>query len=222
MHEVNYIDVEQGTDEWRKLRLGMMSASRAKDLLATVGRGEAAGFRNYVTELATERIVGRSADRYVTKQMQYGTDTEPVARTMYSLITGNVVKKSGIYIIEGKMACASLDGEIGDNGTLEIKNREIANHVESLATGKVPDEYYKQMQFQFWVTNKTWGDYESYCDEMPENAQIFLKRIERDEIMIAQIEERYALAERRIEEITATIKSYKMGLIPAGIGVTKL
>lgn len=222
MHEVNYVDVEQGTDEWRALRIGKFSASRAKDLLSTVRYGEAAGFRNYITELATERIIGRSAERYVTKQMQYGTDTEPVSRTMYGLVTGNIVKKSGIYIIEGVNACASLDGEVGDDGTIEIKNREIANHVESLASGNVPDEYYKQMQFQFWVTNRTWGDYVSYCDEMPENAQLFIKRVERDEIMIAEIEERVWQGEERIAQVMATIKNFKMGLIPAGVGVTKL
>ena len=220
MHEVNYHDVEQGSQEWLDLRKGKFSASRAGDLLATVRYGEAAGYRNYVTDLATERLTGRSPSRYVTKQMEYGTDTEPVARTMYSLVTGNVVKKSGIYIIDGKEACASLDGEIGDDGTLEIKCRELANHVESLASGKIPDAYYKQMQFQFWVTNRTWGDYCSYCDEMPENAQLFIKRIERDEAMITEIEERYEQAEERIGQIIETIKQFKVGLIPAGLGVT--
>lgn len=210
MHEANYYDVEQGTQAWLDLRKGKVSASRAADLLSSVRYGEAAGYRNYRTELAIERLTGRSPERYVTKQMQYGTETEPVARTMYSLVTGNVVKQSGIYIIDGKNICASLDGEIGDDGLVEIKNRELANHVESLATNKIPDQYYKQIQFQLFVTNKTWGDYCSYADEMPENAQIFLQRVERDEDMIAQIAERYEQIERDIAKTIETIRGFKL------------
>lgn len=210
MHEVNYIDIEQGSDEWRDIRRGKASASRAADLLATVRYGEAAAYRNYKTELAIERITGKSPERYVTRQMEYGTDTEPVARLMYQLVTGNMVKKSGIYVIEGKNACASLDGEVGDDGVIEIKCRELANHVESLALGKVPDMYYKQIQFQLWVTHRQWGDYVSYCDEMPNNAQLFIQRVERDEAMIADIIERYEQMERDIELITKTIQQYKL------------
>jgi predicted phage-related endonuclease len=140
--------------------------------------------------------------------MEYGTDTEPVARTMYSLTTGNIVKQSGIYKIEGKNACASLDGEVGNDGLIEIKCREIANHIESIATDKVPTMYYQQIQFQLWVTNRIWGDYESYCDEMPDNAKLFIKRLERDEPMISKIKERYELMESEIAKYTNIIKEY--------------
>lgn len=209
MHEVNYYDIDQGSQEWLDLRKGKVSASRAADLLATVRYGEAAAYRNYRTELAIERITGKSPERYVSNAMQYGTDTEPVARTMYQLVTGNLVKKSGIYVIEGKNACASLDGEIGDDGVLEIKCREMANHVESLSLNKIPDVYYKQIQYQLWVTHRKWGDYLSYCDEMPDNAQLFIKRVERDEEVIGEIVERYEQIEKDIEQITNMIRNYK-------------
>jgi putative phage-type endonuclease len=209
MHEVNYIDVEQGTDEWLDLRRGLMSASEAYNLLATVRYGEAAGYKNYRAKLLMERLTGLSPDRYKTKQMEYGTETEGVARTMYSLTTGNIVRKSGIYIVENKKACASLDGEIGDDGLVEIKCREIANHIESIATGKVPDIYYKQIQFQLWVSNKKWGDYCSYADEMPDNARLFIQRIERDEDMITTIIEKVDQMEADIEKYTAIIGAYK-------------
>lgn len=209
MHEVTYIEVAQGTPEWKQHRLGRCSASRAGDLLTEVRYGEAAAYRNYRAELLMERLTGTSPERYVTKQMEYGTETEAVARTMYSLTTGNIVKTSGIYIVEGKMACASLDGEIGDEGLVEIKCREIANHIESIATGKVPDVYYKQIQFQLWVTHRQWGDYCSYADEMPDNAKLFIKRIERDEDMIADIVKKVDQMEADIARYTAIIAGYK-------------
>lgn len=209
MHEVNYIDVAQGSEQWLSLRRGKMSASRAKDLLASVKYGESAAFKNYRAELLIERLTGRSPDRYVTRQMEYGTETEGLARTMYSLSTGNIVSESGIYLIEGENICASLDGEIGSDGLVEIKNRVIANHIESIATDKVPTQYYQQIQFQLWVSNKLWGDYCSYADEMPENAQLFIKRIERDEAMIEDIKNKCEDMEKSIETFTKIIEQYK-------------
>ena len=199
---------------WFKLRRLLTrfistSASRAADLLATVKSGEAAAYKNYRADILMERLTGRSPDRFKTKQMEYGSATESVARTMYSLTTGNIVKESGIYVVSGKNICASLDGEVGREGLIEVKNREISNHIESISTGKVPTEYYKQIQLQLFVTGRLWGDYVSYADEMPENAQLFIKRTFRDEVMIADIEKRYAQLELDIAKYTKIITEYK-------------
>ena len=208
MHEVNYIEVEQGSQEWLQSRLGKITASRAKDLMATVRYGEAAGYRNYKTELAVERITGKRAERYVTKQMEYGTETEGVAATMYQLQTGNIATVCGAFEIDGSNVLASPDRLVGDDGLVEIKCRELANHVESMLSDKVPDEYYKQIQFQLWVTNRKWCDYVSYGDEMPENAQLFIKRIERDEEVINEIIERVEQIEDDITKLIEAVQAY--------------
>lgn len=208
MHEVNYIEVEQGSQEWLQSRLGKITASRAKDLMATVRYGEAAGYRNYKTELAVERITGKRAERYVTKQMEYGTETESVAATMYQLQTGNIATVCGAFEIDGSNVLASPDRLVGDDGLIEIKCRELANHVESMLSDKVPDEYYKQIQFQLWVTNRKWCDYVSYGDEMPENAQLFIKRIERDEEVINEIIERVEQIEDDITKLIEAVQAY--------------
>lgn len=208
MHEVNYSDVEQGSETWLDLRMGKMSASRANALLATVKYGEAATYKNYRAELTVERITGFRPERYVTKQMEYGTETETVAATMYSLQTGTIVDVCGIYTIEGKNVCASPDRLVGDDGLIEIKCRELANHIQSIAEDKIPTEYYQQMQFQLWVTNRQWCDYVSYGDEMPENAQLYIKRVERDEAMIEDLIERSEQMEKDIEKLTNVITKY--------------
>jgi hypothetical protein len=45
-------DVQQGSEEWRTLRLGAVTGSRAVDMLSSLksGKGEAAGRRNLRTE----------------------------------------------------------------------------------------------------------------------------------------------------------------------------
>lgn len=210
MHEVNYSDVEQGSETWLDLRMGKMSASRANALLATVKYGEAATYKNYRAELTVERITGFRPERYVTKQMEYGTETETVAATMYSLQTGTVVNVCGIYTIEGKNICASPDRLVDDDGLIEIKCRELSNHIQSIADGKVPKEYYQQIQFQLWVTNRKWCDYVSYGDEMPENAQLFIKRVERDDVMIEDIIERAEQMETEIDNLIKVVDDYRL------------
>lgn len=208
MHEVNYLELEQGSPEWLEARLGKISASRAGDLLATVRYGEAAGYRNYKTELAVERITGKRAERFVTNAMQYGTDTEAVAATMYQLQTGNLATICGAFEIDGTNVLASPDRLVGDDGLVEIKCRELGNHVESMLADKIPDLYYKQIQFQLWVTHRQWCDYVSYGDEMPENAQLFIKRVERDDEVINEIIERVEQIEDDISKLIEAVNGY--------------
>lgn len=196
-------EVAQGSVEWLELRKGKITASRAKDLLATIRTGESAAYRNYKAELLVERITGKSPERYVSAPMEYGTQTEALARLMYSLKTKKKVVASTVYGLEGTNVLASLDGEIDSDGIIEIKCRELANHIDSLLNDKVPEEYYKQIQFQLWVTGRKWADYVSYADEMPERTQLFIKRVPRDEQLIFMIRDK---VEQLENELDATIK----------------
>ena len=52
------INVEQRTPEWFAARLGRVTGSRARDVIATIKSGEAAARRDYRMELIVERYAG--------------------------------------------------------------------------------------------------------------------------------------------------------------------
>ena len=88
---------EQGSDAWHVARLGMATASRFTDVLAKTRSGYSTSRKNYAVELALEIITGTRQDFYQSSAMAWGSETEPVARLEYELITGNEVEGTGFW-----------------------------------------------------------------------------------------------------------------------------
>ncbi|MDI6838057.1 MAG: exonuclease, partial [Rhizobiaceae bacterium] len=68
------LSIEQGTPEWRELRLGKVTASRVADIMAKTKTGYAASRANYAAQLITERLTGIPAETFTNAEMQWGTD----------------------------------------------------------------------------------------------------------------------------------------------------
>jgi predicted phage-related endonuclease len=122
--------------------------------------------------------------------MQHGTDTEPLARAAYEALRDVLVDEVGFVphpsII---MAGASPDGLVGDDGLLEIKCPNTATHIETLLSQSVPGKYNTQMQFQMACTGRQWCDFVSFDNRLPEELQLFVKRVPRDNEFIKQMED---------------------------------
>jgi len=86
------------------------------------------------------------------------------------------------------MAGASPDALVNDDGLVEIKCPESKGMIETLLSQKVPSKYFAQIQFQLACTGRQWADYCVFDPRMPEKAQLFVARIDRDDRYIAKIE----------------------------------
>ncbi len=202
--------VAQRTDEWYEARLGKATASRFKDIMAKTQAGvPAAGRRNYAAQLLVERLTGQQAERFKTSSMDWGTDTEELARTTYLLRTGNTVDEVGFIEHSFLMAGASPDGLIGDDGTIEIKCYNTANHIAALRTGTMPKEHIPQVQGQLWITGRQWCDFVSFEPTLPANAQLFIQRVRRDDEYIEKLEVEVALFLDDVDADIEFIKNYK-------------
>ena len=128
----------QGSEEWIACRLGNITASRIKDVMAKTKTGPSASRKNYAAELALERMSGSKAERFVNAAMTHGTENEPFARAAYELMTGQMVDEVG-YITHPSIerSGASPDGLVGDHGVLEIKCPNTSTHIEWAVYGKV-------------------------------------------------------------------------------------
>jgi len=183
-------DIIQGSDEWFQLRCGKVTASRIGDLMAKTKSGWGASRKNYEAEKIAEILTGQPAASFSSAAMQWGTDHEPEARTLYEFMHDVDVMEIGFIAhptIEG--AGASPDGLVGADGMLEIKCPNTATHIDTLLNKKVPQKYIYQMQFQMACCERKWCDYMSYDPRMPEKLDTFLTRIERDDALIKEIED---------------------------------
>ena len=84
-------------------------------------------------------------------------------------------------------AGASPDGLIDDCGLVEIKCPNTATHIEYLLSGTPPKKYQPQMLWQMECTGRKWCDFASYDPRMPENMQLFVVRVNRDDDKLAEI-----------------------------------
>lgn len=179
----------QGSPEWFAERLGRVGASRVADIVARTKSGYSTSRENYAVELALERLTGRRAESYQNAAMQWGTETEPMARAAYEATTGVIVTECGsIPHPRIEMAGASPDGLIGDDGLLEIKCPNSATHINTLRSRKPEGKYITQMQWQMACTARSWVDFVSYDPRMPEGLELFVTQIDRDAAMIEDLE----------------------------------
>lgn len=178
----------QGSEEWFNARLGRITASRVKDVMAKTKSGYAASRKNYMMELLCQRLTGNREESYTNAAMQRGIDLEPLARSAYEVNSGNMVKEASFILHPHyDQIGASPDGLVGMDGLLEIKCPNTAQHVACLQSGEPDSRYWWQMQCQMACTGRHWCDFVSFDDRMPEELQYFCVRVERDDQAIADI-----------------------------------
>ena len=180
--------MEQRTEEWFAARLGRVTASRIADVVAKTKTGYGADRANYMAQLVCERLTGQRAEGFTSKAMQHGTDTEPRARGAYELVTGNTVVEVGFIARDDMAAGASPDGLVGEDGLIEIKCPNTATHIDYLLKGSVPGNYKLQMQWQMACTGRQWCDFVSFDPRLPVDLEMWIKRVDRDEALIADLE----------------------------------
>ncbi len=174
--------MEQQSEAWFAARLGKVTASRVKDVMAQ-GRGGApsATRRNYMMELLCQRLTGTRDEGFTSAAMQRGTDLEPVARSAYEIDKGVMVVETGL-IAHPRITgfAASPDGLVGADGMLEIKCPLTATHIAVMQSGKHDTQYDWQMLSQMACADRDWVDFVSFDDRLPSELQYVCYRFERD------------------------------------------
>jgi putative phage-type endonuclease len=201
--------IEQGSEAWLQLRLGKITASRITDVIAQVKSGEAAGRENYRIELVCERLTGKPTEGFTNAHMERGTELEPFARAWYEVEKGEFVKQ--VPFVDHptiKNAGASPDGIIGE-GLIEIKCPMAKTHIKYLLEDRVPAKYMPQMAWQMACTHSKWVDFVSYCPELPADMQMFIKRYERDDAYIAELEAKVMEFDIEVEQVIARLRGTK-------------
>lgn len=195
-------DITQGSPEWLELRLGKITASRFGDLMKS-GRGGAVSktAESYLIELALERVTGTKAPFFENDAMRHGTETEPRARAMYEIMTGNEVSEVA-FIEHNEFIGVSPDGLIGNDGGLEIKCPNSKTQAERFLNGVgLPDDYKWQVYGCIWVAEREWWDFVSFDDRIDTAAQYICNRVYRDEKIIKELSDKVLAASERLNEI---------------------
>lgn len=183
-------DVVQGSQEWRDLRTGRVTASRFAAVMTEGRGGPSKTVDRYILDICGEILSSTPADTASVSAMDWGHAHEDDARSLYALITGRQVELSGFVVHpEYERVGASPDSLVGDDGGLEIKCPKVpAIHLGPVLLNQMPKEHVAQVQGNMWVTGRKWWDFVSYHPLMPPGLEILICRVERDEDFIERLE----------------------------------
>lgn len=185
-------NVEQGTEEWHKLRELKMTGSNAQ-AIATAGKG----LETYIKSLITEAIAGRK-DRYYGADMKRGHELEPIAVAKYEFEKNVDVIQIG-FAEYSKYLGYSPDGLVGEEGLIECKARNNDIHLGLLLTGKVDTKTEWQMQMGMLLLNRKWCDFISYNPNFKKS--IFIKRFYPSSEMQNKLKKGFYEGEKMIKEL---------------------
>ena len=196
---------KQGTAEWFQERCGCISASGMADMMA---KGKGVTREKYLYELAVERLTGQPIpEGYTSAAMQKGKDREQEARDCYELRYGkDIVQVGFIRHPSIKNLGASPDGLVGDDGLIEIKRRDLHIHFGFRFSDKTPRPAMLQMQAQLSCTGRQWADYASYNETLPPRLRLFVLRVERNEEMIAMLENAAVLFDQEVDGLVGRLE----------------
>lgn len=179
---------DQGTPEWLKLKLGVISASNISKVLAKRGSDTRNG---YMAELVGQVCTGEQ-EEINAKALEWGRVNEDSARAAYSFKSGLSVEKVGfIYKDQSRRSGCSPDLKVtGKNKFGEIKVPMATRvYIEFLASGKIKKDYMDQVMFSMWVTGAEEWDFINYNPRMKSGEMLYFETIERNPIWMQRFDD---------------------------------
>ncbi len=182
--------MKQGTEEWRRARLGKVTSSRFAEVM-TGGQGKTA--HSYLLDLLGERLTGQPSEELRNKYVDWGHEHEGSARAAYAWQLAGLWPVTQVGFVPHPDfpddVGGSPDSLVSDEGLVEIKCPfTLKAHLNTLLTQEVPSEYVWQCQGNLWVTGRKWLDYVSFHPRLPEGLNLCVIRVERDEDQIEELE----------------------------------
>lgn len=191
---IDLTKVEQGSEEWMSLRLGVITASEVWKVLSKPKSGKTwSDTKNtYLNTLIGEVCTGVTKE-VKARTLEWGKEYEIEARMSFEFYSGLAVKEVPIIFKDEnlRMAC-SPDGLCSDGAGLELKCPNTTEVFIDLALNGIKAmkrEYTAQVQYSMWVTNKDVWHFSNYDPRMPGGKEIVHIPVERDEKMMEKFDE---------------------------------
>lgn len=173
-------------NEWQRARLGKITASKFGIVKRNARNGEwSETALSYLYDLLGEHLTGEPSQTFTgSDATEWGNLYEREAIEAYTKRTGRKVQ-AGHFVQHSQLALVggTPDGFVGEKGIIEVKCPfTFKNHVRTVITRTVPDEYLDQCLGLMGLTGRQWCDFVSYDPRIPakhRHARLAIVRIYR-------------------------------------------
>ena len=144
-------DIDQNTDEWLDLRAGKVTGSSISKVMANFGKPFGNPAKALAATIAVEQLTGKRSvsGGFTNPHTERGHENEPLARMLYEQEYFVKVSNGGFYD-NGDTGC-SPDGNVLDDGLIEIKDALISIHYERTRKGGFDSTYKWQLLFNLRI-----------------------------------------------------------------------
>jgi len=200
---LDYIDVEQNSEEWFALRAGKLTSSNLGKVMANFGKAFGDPAKKYAKVISVEQVKEAPiSSSFSNDHMLRGHEQEPIARALYEQETFSTVDNGGFFCSD-EIGC-SPDGLVQKDGAIEIKC-VIANiHYDNVKRQKIDPTYKWQCIGNLKFTGRDWIDFVSYCSDYPIGKQLFIHRGRKEEFT-----EEFEMIDQRIDEFMSLVRANK-------------
>lgn len=180
---MHILNLEQGSDEWLKARLGKPTASRFGDIITPDKGDKSKTYTTYLYELLGELLSDGKDESFKSEWMSRGNELEEQAREKYEFLKDVSVQTVGIIFNDELTIGASPDGLIGSNAGIEIKCPKSSTIVKYMLEDRLPLVYKPQVQGNLWISEREYWDFIAYHP----NTNMFIHRVYRDDEYIKKM-----------------------------------
>lgn len=189
---------KSGLSDWQLARLGKITCSHFGEVkyLKSGAWGETA--LTYLYDLIGEHLTGQPSELFSgSRATEWGNQYEEEALAAYKQRTGRKTKP-GHFLPDRVLPLVggTPDAFCGEQGVLEIKCPfNFKNHLRTVITKKVPDDYKSQVLGHLMLSGREWCDFVSYDPRIKTNHRLVIVRVRAKEVQ-AEMDE---LAQRIID-----------------------
>ena len=204
--EFKFIDVDQNSDAWFQMRAGKLTSSNLGKVMANYGKAFGEPAKKLAAAVAVQRITGKCSENgYSNEHMERGHEQEPLARMLYENETFCDVTNGGFF--ESDFIGCSPDGLVHTDGVIEIKSVIENVHYANIKRGGLDPAYRWQCIGNLKFTDRDWLDFVSYCQAFPIGKQLYVHRINKQDLVkeFKMIDFRIAGFRELVDNITKTI-----------------
>lgn len=196
---------EQGSEGWLEARRGVITASRFKDCRDRLKNGDlSAKAKLYAMDVARERVGGAAAGVYQNAAMRFGTEQEPIARSAYEALTGNLCEQAGFICTDDRLFGVSVDSLIDDDGVWECKCLVSSDMVFTVLVDGDISSFIDQCNGAMWLLGRKWVDLTLWTPDLPHKITVI--RIDRNDDEIEKLEADLVSFERVVSKYEAALR----------------
>ena len=175
-NRVEYFDIEQGSEQWLQMKIGVFSSSEIFHLFTEPKTKKdkddgvlSQSAKSYIEGKAEEIIYNEPSSLPDMDALLWGQECEPLAAEAYAHITKQELFEIG-FVTLGEDTGTSPDRYVGNDGLLEIKcPHKKLKHIKNIMYLNSPKDllkhykqYYYQCQHQMYITGRKWCDFVSF------------------------------------------------------------